>query len=440
MPYPPAPAAPNRGRMPLLLAVIGGVVVLAVVAVIGVQLLGDDAGDPTPPGGSSYSGEFEHFATDYAHGWDAAATEENGSREDATADMALGYWVTDSTLARISGSTATGFSRSDGSRQWQVEAPDGVEGICAATTSQSGSLAALAYEAGEYSSCEEVWLVDAGTGERLSEVELPDEETVTALTVVDDTLVVGTYSGAFVIDPASGEVLTEVAGSSECMAEGYVGAGAGLLLTSQTCEEESLLAFSLDGGERLWELDLPGGDAGSMSLLSADPLVIAVSGEDGGYYALSVDERGEARAVIKYNQPCGELAIYPGVVQQGYSVTGDTLVAEVIGGDDTVLAGYSLVDGSEKWCLRGESDIPSNTTPLRADGDGVIAVSGDWETDPRLVWISAADGAVTEGGRFAAEEVCEGSGDLCTLLDDGTLVDITEFTLYDYLVRTYRPE
>ncbi|MFC8453387.1 PQQ-binding-like beta-propeller repeat protein [Kitasatospora sp. NPDC057223] len=412
-PLPPPPAAKQRN--PVLL--YGGVVVGVLVIAIGlglVVLLGDGKGK----GGGGGGGE----SGSYSVAW-AAPKAENSS-----ASSLLGIWGTDKVTVRGDENGIRAYSLADGRPAWSIAPPAGTKEFCAMSPAPNGrGIGAVALNTGD-GDCSTLGAVDVTAGTLLWSKKVGADRLYSpTLSVTDKVVAMGGGEEAGGFSTADGtpawtykprdrscSVTAKAAGSAVVVTDRCYGSG--------VSPKSQLQILDADSGKTAGQLTLSGENERVEAVLSAEPLVLAMSAGDDGDYVFGFDRAGKPTAKIPAKEAGSDSLEFSDVSDPFTlnTVSGTTLYVQSRDSVRPTVQAFDLTTGSKLWEKDGGGEqgmrLVSGT-----DKDGAVraVVAHGYSKPADLVTLGPADGSTTVTGRISRPKT-------------GLLVySITEFTVAD---------
>ncbi|MGW6916691.1 outer membrane protein assembly factor BamB family protein [Kitasatospora sp. NPDC054939] len=400
--YPGPPTAPVRQKNPVMLwgGIIGGVLVLSIIAGL-VVLAGnlEDKDDPASTGGTSGGGSGK-----YALSWAAPKATTAGS------GSLLAVWGTDKVIVRGDTTAIKAYNSGDGKEAWSITPPSGAKEFCTMSYGMnSKKIAAVSMNTGD-SDCSTIGAVDVANGKLLWSAKISSSRISSpSLSVTDNVIVVGstnTFGAVKLTDGSSAWQYTPRDKSCSLFGEA---AGSQLVVSDRcygnTGPKSTLNVLDADTGKANGSpMTLEGNIERVDKVISDKPLVLEMSSGVNGDYLLMLD---------KDNKPAGKMPVKEAgsdsLRLSGSSepttintVSGTTLYVQVDSAGKSSINAYDLATGKRLWSSTGNAErglrLISGT-----DKEGkvrAIAMAG-YGKEPKVVQLNPADGAATDLGVIA---------------------------------------
>ena len=415
---PPAPAR-SGGNKGVIAGIIAGVLAIALVVItIGFVVSEDDSsgGKPSSDPLQLASGTFQ-FKPDRSVLWKV----ETPSASPSDRSNLIGQWVNAKNVVVGDESSLTGYDLKNGNRLWTAHMP-GAGGLpCAMSeTVTSTGLGAVLYRESASRSidpCTLLAIVDTNTGTiKWSKDLRPAAREGRDHSVAVDEKNKRVYAIAanmvFAYDLNTGRKIWEAGGAEYCNLSGKAAPTA--IVVEQTCfDTNKAIIHSLDladgRNKSRWEYPVPGDSSAKANVISADPAVVAINPGSASARGNIVmfDKSGKPGGKVGMSQPFGKMpenTIFDSFSR--YAFKDSTMVAAVTKGSTampTVVAAFDMKTGNLKW----HQEVGTKQQPIQVVGfqgnSVLVAQSGGYTGQGRLMQLDLESGAQTHGGKFPAE-------------------------------------
>ncbi|MFG3659661.1 PQQ-binding-like beta-propeller repeat protein [Streptomyces sp. NPDC047706] len=337
---------------------------------------GDGGADPDDLNEGRKAGEAKVL-------WYKEAPDAPGSGADAP-----GMWITDKTAVKAAYKELVAYDVADGKPTWDpITFPQKICSVTSQKTADDKIVVAYMSGASDRAKCNQMQLIDLGTGEKgwsgeVADGALFDSALSIELTLAGNTLMVGRSQSGTAYDVTTGKKLFDKKKYGDSCFPGAF-AGGSRLISVASCgaatdnEHDEIQELDPRTGkvkwtqafEKGWEIE---------RAFSVDPLVIYSTNDDKDAWNIStLDARGGFRSQVKIDESfapeCGWSVLQRDLTGcEGVAADADTLYlpTEASGGANEIVA-INLATGKEKW--RVKSPAEESMLPLQVAGGKLTA-------------------------------------------------------------------
>jgi hypothetical protein len=308
-----------------------------------------------------------------------------------------GAWTAGGSLIRVQTDQVVSYDAATGRVQWTLPLPGGYV-PCGVSDTSASAIGLVGYgglvgDDRMYDACDHVLAIDLRAGRQLWSMRYPSNwgpfgeqlngaTDTSALAVAGQTAVLRTSSGVMGLDARSGARRWMRPAAPGCAYQQVAASARALVALANCSSGTSVTAIDPATGRQAWQAFLPGGpDPGSVTILSASPVVLGSQRADGSLLVRVLGPGGVVAATfpadLRSRQVYGNdgfpspVTVAGGLLVGMVDPVGNSTHDNVLREDGTgvAVAAYRLSDGRPQW----RDAVPAGVADIAfAGGEAVI--------------------------------------------------------------------